>query len=114
LDLFQKCEDRSVVPPVPVLRAGWLRGRIDMTIFIDAPNKLRIDQCWIFVSADEDGNEGACAATMPPFGLVPLIACDDARLESLRPMAKKIAGMTGKTIKLIRLTTLEDLEIIEP
>ena len=82
--------------------------------FIDPLNKLHIDQCWIFISVDEHGNEGACAASMPPFGMVPLIACDEARLESLRPMAKQIAGMTGKTIKLIRLTTREDLEIIEP
>jgi hypothetical protein len=82
--------------------------------FIDPPNKLHIDQCWMFISVDEKGNEGACASSLPPFGLVPLIACDETRLKSLRPMAKQIAGMTGKTIKLIRLTTREDLEIIEP
>jgi hypothetical protein len=51
----------------------------------------------VFVSVDKDGNEGACAANTPPFGLVPLIACDEARLKTSRPMAKKIAGMTGKT-----------------
>jgi hypothetical protein len=68
-------------------------------IFFDPPNRLYIDQCWIFISVDKDGNEGACAATMEQFGLVPLIACDEARLKSLRPMAKKIAGMTGKAIK---------------
>jgi hypothetical protein len=45
--------------------------------------------------------------------LVPLIACNEAS-QNLRPMAKKIAGMTGKTIKLIRLTAREDLEVIEP
>jgi hypothetical protein len=47
-------------------------------------------------SVDKDGNEGACAANTPPFRLVPLIACDEARLKTLRPMAKKIAGVTGK------------------
>jgi hypothetical protein len=56
-------------------------------IFLDPPNRLYIDQCWMFISVDEDGNEGACAAPMGEFGLVPLIACDKARLESLWPHA---------------------------
>jgi hypothetical protein len=79
----------------------------DKTILLDPRNRLHIDQCWMFISVDEDGNEGACAAPLGEFGLVPLIACDEARLESLRPVAKKIAGMTGKTIKLISLRVLD-------
>jgi hypothetical protein len=60
----------------------------DKTIFLDLRNRLHIDQCWIFISVDKDGNEGACAAAMmEQFGLVPRIACDEARLESLRPHA---------------------------
>jgi hypothetical protein len=59
----------------------------DKTILLDPPNRLHIDQCWMFISVDENGNEGACAATMEQFGLVPLIACDKARLEGLRSHA---------------------------
>jgi hypothetical protein len=37
-----------------------------MTEFYDPPNHLRIDQCWMFISVDKNGNEGACAGPMPP------------------------------------------------
>jgi len=75
---------------------------------------LRIDSVWVFISSDHTG-EGVCAAPIEPgVPSVPLIAADEARLESLRPIAKRLAATTAKTIKLIRLTVREDLEIITP
>lgn len=59
------------------------------TIIIDdRDNHLKIESIWAFVSVDDDGNEGVCAAQlMGPGSLMPLIAADPARLDSLRPIA---------------------------
>jgi hypothetical protein len=75
---------------------------------------LRIDQVWVFVSVDDDGNEGVCAAPMLGMGVVPLIAADEARLASLLPVAQRIATMSGKTVKLVKLSTREELQVIQP
>lgn len=87
-----------------------------MTVFIDPPNtSLRIAQIWAFVSIDDEGNEGVCAAQLMGAGsCVPLIAADEARLESLRPIAAQIAKLTNKTIKLVKFYRREDVETIAP
>jgi hypothetical protein len=86
-----------------------------MTVVLNPPNELlRIDEVCLFVSVDETG-EGVCAG--PLFGpgtLVPLIAADEARLQSLIPMARRIAQASGKTIRLIKLTTRTELMQIGP
>lgn len=68
-----------------------------------------ITELWAFVSVDDDGVEGLVAA---PFGspdnLLPLIAADRARLDSLRPIARQIARATGAKIRLLKLTGRED------
>lgn len=85
-----------------------------MPLIHNPPNNLpRIDSVWAAVSVDEHG-EGLCAV-MTPGGWVPLIAADEARLKDIREWAKQLArtrAYTGKTIRLIRLTTREELEVI--
>ncbi len=80
------------------------------------PNTLpRIDALWAFVSVDEDGNEGLCAMSLPGWpGPMPLIAADEARLRSLIPMAERLAAATKTRIRLIKLTTREELLAIGP
>lgn len=88
-------------------------------IIVNPPNKpgLRIDQMWAAVSVDENGDEGLCAFYAANTGQwLPLIAADEARLESIRGMASALAQTSqyaGKVIKLIRLTTREELETFE-
>ncbi|WP_046869312.1 hypothetical protein [Microvirga massiliensis] len=72
---------------------------------------LRIDEVYAFVSVDEQGNEGLCAATIGGVPM-PLIAADADRLRSLVPVAEQLARATGMTIKLIRLKTREELRTI--
>lgn len=68
----------------------------------------KIDTIYAFIAFNETG-EGIVA--MPAAdGWMPMIAADAARLESLRPIAKQIAQSTKIAIKLIRLTTREELE----
>lgn len=84
------------------------------TVLHETKNHLRIDAVWAFVSVDENGDEGLVAAPLPGFGLTPLIAADEKRLNSLIPLAESIAAKTKMTIKLIRLGTREEVRVIEP
>jgi hypothetical protein len=75
-------------------------------IIIDAPpNKPGhvIDQIWAVISTDDQG-EGLVAGPLPPFGLVPFIAADQARLDSVVAMARQFAQQTGRTFTLIKLS----------
>lgn len=78
----------------------------------DPGNKLRINEIFAFVSVDNNGNEGVCGFSTPE-GMMPLIAADPERVESLRVIAKQLAGMTDKKIQLIKFTVREDMEVIE-
>jgi hypothetical protein len=74
------------------------------------PNYLgRIDHIWAFLSVD-DGGEGVIAA---PLGgmTVPLVAADKRRVDSLIPIAKRMATMFGKPIRLAKFSKREDVEI---
>lgn len=83
-------------------------------MFIHAPPNtiLRINQLWAVLSSDETG-EGVCAI---PFGgtMLPLIAADEARLESFLPIAHQIATESGKKVKIVRFTVREEIMEIEP
>jgi|SRR6266849_5113092 len=80
------------------------------------PNKLHIDEIFMFISVDDDGNEGVCAFQTAS-GMMPMIGADLDRIESLRPIAKQLAGIqeyTGKKIRLVKFKVREEMEIIEP
>lgn len=84
---------------------------IETTVIHDPKNTFKIESLYAFISEDETG-EGLCGAPMLGMGSMPLIAADEARLESLRSIAKQLAKMTKKKIKLIKLTSRVDLEEI--
>jgi hypothetical protein len=69
----------------------------------------RIDNIWAFISSDESG-EGVVAMFTQDIGWVPMIAADEARMISIKPIAQAIAKDQQKKIKLIRLTTREEVE----
>lgn len=78
------------------------------------PNHLaRIPHLWAYLSSDEDG-EGLCAGPLGPYGVVPYIAADEARLVVLGPLAREIARRFGKLVILAKFTAREDVERIEP
>lgn len=78
------------------------------------PNVLpRIEAVYAYLSVDAAGNEGVCAGPIGPGGmLLPLIAADEARLESITPFAAQLARFTGMTIRLVKFTAREDLRDI--
>ncbi len=74
-----------------------------------------IDQVWAIVSVDpEDNTEGICASFIGGMW-VPLLAADEARLPFIMEQGIKLAGSEqyhNKTIKLIKLTTREEIETL--
>lgn len=67
---------------------------------------------WAFIATDEDG-EGL-SAFMHDQVWMPMIAADEARVESLRVMAQQLADRTGQPITLAKFSAREDLEVFEP
>lgn len=83
-----------------------------MTTFVHNPKDYleKIEEVYCFVSVDE-GGEGVVGHN---FGgvMMPFVCADKARMEQLKPIAKEMAQMTGRKIKLIKLTHREELEDI--
>lgn len=86
-----------------------------MSILFHKPkNHLpQIDQIWAVLSVDE-GGEGVVAA--PLNGMtVPLIAADEARLNSfVLPMARQLVNVFGKKMRLVKFHNREVVEEIIP
>jgi len=75
----------------------------------------KITEVYVFASCDE-GGEGVVGQTVNIMGretFMPFVCADKERMESIKPLAKQIAKETGKKIKLIRLTTREEIETYE-
>lgn len=76
---------------------------------------LVIDELWAWVSLGPDGDEGLLAApTLGPGSLVPLVGADKERMESLRPLAQAMADAFGVNANLLRFSSRELLEHLEP
>lgn len=75
----------------------------------------KITELYAFVSSGEDG-EGIIGQSMMIAGgimMMPFVGADKARMESLKPLAKKIAKEGKKKVKLIRLVQREEIEVYE-
>lgn len=85
-----------------------------MTVLLAPPNILpHIGSIFAYLSVDERGNEGVCAAPIGPGGMtITLIAADRDRLVSITPVAESLAAMFGMTIKLVEFTTRVELREI--
>lgn len=73
---------------------------------------LKIDEMFAFIAVEEDG-EGLPAFQMGDM-LMPLVAADSARVDSLRRMAQAICNASGMQMKLVRFSVREELETILP
>lgn len=75
---------------------------------------FRITDIHAFVAVAPDTNSEGLVAMTHGLMMLPLIAADTDRLESLRLAAKKIATATKQEIKVIRFTVREEIETIKP
>lgn len=69
-----------------------------------------IQQMWAFVIQEEHG-EGIPAAFDSGTGMwMPLVAADEDRVESLRPIAVAAGQAAGKAVKLVKFSNRTELE----
>ncbi|GAJ00133.1 unnamed protein product [marine sediment metagenome] len=71
----------------------------------------RIDKMFAFI-AENNGNDEGVIGAVTPQGWMPLVGADMARVESLRPIAQRVARVTGKPVKLVVFNTRRELEVI--
>lgn len=74
----------------------------------------KITEIYVFASVDE-GGEGVVGMTLPVNGretFMPFVCADKTRMEQLKPIAKKIAQESGKTIKLLKFKQRKELETL--
>jgi len=72
---------------------------------------LTIENVWMAVSVEDNGDEGVVAAMIGD-AWMPLIAADRARLPFVIEYAEAIARQQDKTIKIIRLTERSEIRTI--
>lgn len=70
---------------------------------------LKIDEVYCFIAEDEEG-EGIPAWQMGNT-MMPLVSADIVRVKQLIPIALEIQRMTGRSIRLVRFTNLEELNM---
>lgn len=58
-----------------------------------------IDKLYAWISTDEDGQEGVIGISTAD-GWMPAVGSDQARMESLRPVAETVARATGRHVLL--------------
>ena len=73
----------------------------------------RIKEMFAFVAEDSGPDDEGITAMLVGHAWIPMVGADMARVDSLRPIAAKIARRTGKPVKLLRFTNREDLEVIQ-
>lgn len=71
-----------------------------------------IEELYAFISSDETG-EGVCGFHTGD-GWLAMVAANPARVESLRPMAQKIANLTGAEIKLCKFLIRKEIDTFSP
>lgn len=81
---------------------------------VAAGNTLRIEQITAYVCVDVDGNEGIAGVLAPDGTWMPLVCADEARVQSLRPVAEQLARATGTAIRVVRFGVREELGHISP
>lgn len=67
----------------------------------DPGNREKLETIYVFLSVDDHGNRGICAAIVPGLGATPLVTGSLKKaIETLKPVAQQLAAMTGKKIVL--------------
>lgn len=72
-----------------------------------------IEELYAFVCEETPGEEGVCGANMNGQWM-PMVGADLLRIESIRPLMKRLAEVSPGPIRLVRFSTREVLEEIEP
>ena len=73
---------------------------------------LKIEEMYALIATSEEG-EGLTGMQVGNM-MMPMVAADKERVDSLRQAAQHISNVSGKEIKLVRFSLREELEVIKP
>jgi hypothetical protein len=74
----------------------------------------RLNQLWLVTYMNETGLEVVAQAKLTTGDYAPLIAADQARLESMVPAARELAKASHIKMRLIKFTNRVDIQDIAP
>jgi hypothetical protein len=75
---------------------------------------FRVTECFAFLQIDPADNQEGTPTLLIDAGLMaPMLSFDRRHMESLRPIAQDYARQTGRRIRLVRFTQLEEIEAFE-
>lgn len=74
----------------------------------------KIQTIHVFIAIDKTPDDEGVVGMKVGNDWMPLVAADEARLKSLKPIAQKIATITKQKIILARFKVREDVETINP
>ena len=72
------------------------------------------EHLWAFVSLDPKTDQEGIASFHDGSTWVPMISADQRRVDSLKPVAQRIATMTGSSIRLVKFERVAVIDEIEP
>lgn len=75
--------------------------------------QVHIDTMYAYIVMDDDDTEGI-PAFMNGNTAMPMVGADQARIESLDPIAQQLATELGKKVTLVRFSVREEIKVIEP
>lgn len=82
--------------------------------FESPPNNTpRIEAMWAALSVDDTG-EGLCAGPIGRLGVVPLAVTDPKHVALITEVARGIAKLFKKLVRIVKFTAREDLETLQP
>ncbi len=76
----------------------------------------KIEAMWAWISIGKDAeDEGIVAWNFSDSsGWMPLVGADKARIMSLKHLAQTIARLSGQSVKLVKFSTREEMEVLQP
>lgn len=72
----------------------------------------KITEMFAFIAEDAGPDDEGIPAEFMQGAWMPLVGADMARMESLRPVARRLAAALGKPIKLVKFSTRTEIEEI--
>jgi hypothetical protein len=84
-----------------------------MTEIHSPPNERPIDEIYVFMSTDENGNHGILASILPNLGSTPLLTGSARAAEALKPIAAEVARASKKKIGLFKFKRVDQVWTFE-
>ena len=74
----------------------------------------RITEMFAFVVEDSGPDDEGVPAIETPRGVLPLMGADTQRMMSLKPFVQHLANQMNKPVRLLKFTTMEEVEVLTP